>query len=222
MGAQVRKGEKGWPVVFYSTVVKKGEEQKDSGEKEATARRFRFMRYYTVFNACQVDGLPALDESAPVATLTAPADIVQRMPRRPQIADGSRACYNVLADRVEMPPRTAHWNSAEEYHSTLFHELVHATGHESRLARDLTGQFYGKDGKYAREELVAEIGAQFLCQAAGINIPQVEENAVAYCQGWARALKGDPQAVFYAAAKGQAAHDYILGVAQKATGGVES
>jgi antirestriction protein ArdC len=222
MGAQVRKGEKGWPVVFYSTIVKKGEEQKDNGEKEATARRFRFMRYYTVFNACQVDGLPALDESAPVATLTAPADIVQRMPRRPQIADGSRACYNVLADRVEMPPRTAHWNSAEEYHSTLFHELVHATGHESRLNRDLSGQFYGKDGKYAREELVAEIGAQFLCQAAGINVPQVEENAVAYCQGWARALKSDPQSVFYAAAKGQAAHDYILGVARNATSEGES
>jgi antirestriction protein ArdC len=97
---------------------------------------------------------------------------------------------------------------------------VHATGHESRLARDLSGKFYGKDGNYAREELVAEIGAQFLCQAAGINIPQVSENAVAYCQNWARSLKSDPQAVFYAAAKAQLAADYVLGVVNKTTKGV--
>jgi antirestriction protein ArdC len=178
------------------------------------------LKYYTVFNAAQIDGMAPLEASAPVATITPAADIVQRMPRRPLIIDGRRACYSPLEDRVEMPPKTAGWSSPEEYHSTLFHELVHATGHESRLARDLSGKFYGKDGNYAREELVAEIGAQFLCQAAGINIPQVSENAVAYCQNWARSLKSDPQAVFYAAAKAQLAADYVLGVVNKTTKGV--
>lgn len=217
MGAQVRKGEKGWPVIYYSSGAKTVETATESGEMKTAEKRYRFMKYYTVFNAAQVDGLPAFDESAPVATITPADEVVAKMPKRPAIIDGKRACYSPLEDRVEMPARTSNWSSAEEYYSTLFHELVHATGHESRLNRDLSGKFYGKDGNYAREELVAEIGAQFLCQAAGINIPQVHENAVAYCQNWSRSLKSDPQAVFYAAAKAQAASDYVLNVAQKTT-----
>jgi antirestriction protein ArdC len=218
MGAQVRKGERGWPVVYYSSGVKTTETATEGGEIKTEGKRYRFMKSYTVFNASQVDGMPAFDESEPCATITPAEEVVARMPRRPVIVDGSRACYSPSLDRVEMPPRASHWTSAEEYYSTLFHELTHSTGHESRLNRDLSGTFYGKDGSYAREELVAEIGAQFLCQAAGINIPKLEENAVAYCQNWSRSLKSDPQAVFYAAAKAQAASDYVLNVVKKTTG----
>jgi antirestriction protein ArdC len=108
-----------------------------------------------------------------------------------------------------MPPKTAHWTSGSAYYDTLFHELTHSTGHESRLERDLGGNFGSE--KYAKEELVAEIGAQFLCQSSGINRPDVEENAIAYCQNWSKVLKNDPKMIFYAAAKAQAAHDFIMG-----------
>lgn len=208
LGAQVKKGEKGWPVIFYSTIKKEGEKV-DGGNGEK-AKTFRFMKHYTVFNASQCDGMPALDEAAaPIALIVEAEEVVKRMPRAPRILDGSRACYIPSEDIVNMPPKTSHWTSSSAYYDTMFHELTHATGHESRLERDLGGNFGGE--KYAKEELVAEIGAQFLCQSSGINRSEVEENAVAYCQNWSKVLKNDPKMIFYAAAKAQAAHDYIMG-----------
>jgi antirestriction protein ArdC len=148
-------------------------------------------------------------QGAPVAQIVEADEIIKRMPRAPRIVDGSRACYIPSQDIVNMPPKTAHWTSASAYYDTMFHELTHATGHESRLERDLGGNFGSE--KYAKEELVAEIGAQFLCQSSGINRAEVEENAVAYCQNWSKVLKNDPKMIFYAAAKAQAAHDFIMG-----------
>ena len=211
LGGQVRKGEKGWPVIYYSTIKKDGEGEKN-GETSTKPKTFRFMKHYTVFNASQVDGLPQLEVSAPVERFTPADQIVEGMPKRPTIGDGMRACYFPSLDRVEMPPRTSGWVSMEAYYSTLFHELTHATGHETRLKRDLEGMRYGKDGKYAREELVAEIGAHFLCQTARVTSIGTEENTIAYCQNWSRAIQSDPQAIFYAAAKAQAAHDYIMNI----------
>ena len=208
LGAQVKKGEKGWPVIFYSTIKKEGEKV-DGGNSEK-AKTFRFMKHYTVFNASQCEGMPAMEEAAaPIVPIVAAEEVVKRMPRAPRIVDGSRACYIPSQDIVQMPPRTAHWTSGTAYYDTTFHELVHSTGHESRLSRDLGGNFGGE--KYAKEELVAEIGAQFLCQSSGINRSEVEENAVAYCQNWSKVLKNDPKMIFYAAAKAQAAHDFIMG-----------
>jgi antirestriction protein ArdC len=210
LGAQVKKGEKGWPVIFYSTIKKSGESEGGESTGSEKAKSFRFMKHYTVFNASQCDGMPAQEAAAaPVAQIIEADEIVKRMPRAPKIVDGSRACYIPSQDIVNMPPKTAHWTSASAYYDTMFHELTHATGHESRLERDLGGNFGSE--KYAKEELVAEIGAQFLCQSSGINREEVEENAVAYCQNWSKVLKNDPKMIFYAAAKAQAAHDFIMG-----------
>jgi len=210
LGAQVKKGEKGWPVIFYSTIKKSGESEGGENTASEKAKTFRFMKHYTVFNASQCDGMPEREEAAaPVAQIMEADEIIKRMPRAPKIVDGSRACYIPSQDIVNMPPKTAHWTSSSAYYDTMFHELTHATGHESRLERDLGGNFGGE--KYAKEELVAEIGAQFLCQSSGINRAEVEENAVAYCQNWSRVLKNDPKMIFYAAAKAQAAHDFIMG-----------
>lgn len=209
MGAQVRKGEKGWPVIFYSTVKRIDGENTESGET-GKAKTFRFMKHYTVFNASQCDNMPAMEEqAAPIAQIVEADLIISRMPRAPKIRDGLRACYIPSQDAVEMPPKNAHWSSSSAYYDTMFHELTHSTGHETRLERDLGGNFGSE--KYAQEELVAEIGAQFLCQSSGINRAEVEENAVAYCQNWSKVLKNDPKMIFYAAAKAQAAHDYIMG-----------
>jgi antirestriction protein ArdC len=210
LGAQVKKGEKGWPVIFYSTIKKGGESEGGESTGSEKAKTFRFMKHYTVFNASQCDGMPEREAAAaPVAQIVEADEIIKRMPRAPKIVDGSRACYIPSQDIVNMPPKTAHWTSASAYYDTMFHELTHSTGHESRLERDLGGNFGSE--KYAKEELVAEIGAQFLCQSSGINRAEVEENAVAYCQNWSKVLKNDPKMIFYAAAKAQAAHDYIMG-----------
>ena len=143
-------------------------------------------------------------------TLTSAEEVIKKMTKAPKIlSEGRQAAYSPSKDIVYMPPVTAHWTGTQEYYSTMFHELTHSTGHESRLNRDLSG-FFGSD-KYSREELVAEIGAQFLCQSTGINTPAVEENAVAYCQNWSKVLRADPKMIFYAAAKAQAAHDFIMG-----------
>ena len=210
LGAQVRKGEKGWPVIFYSTIKKSGESEGGEGETSGRAKTFRFMKHYTVFNASQCDGMPEREAAgAPIAQIVEADEIIKRMPRAPKIVDGSRACYIPSQDIVNMPPKTAHWTSGSAYYDTLFHELTHSTGHETRLERDLGGNFGSE--KYAKEELVAEIGAQFLCQSSGINRAEVEENAIAYCQNWSKVLKNDPKMIFYAAAKAQAAHDFIMG-----------
>lgn len=212
IGAQVRKGEKGWPVIFYSTAIKKNEEtgEVNDGEK---VKSFRFMKFYTVFNASQCDNMPELTEeekAKPVETLTGAEEVIKKMPKAPKIiSEGRQASYSPSKDVVYMPPVTSHWTGTNEYYATMFHELTHSTGHESRLGRDLSGSF--GTNRYSREELVAEIGAQFLCQSTGINTPEVEENAVAYCQNWSKVLKADPKMIFYAAAKAQAAHDYIMG-----------
>lgn len=109
-----------------------------------------------------------------------------------------------------MPDRER-FESEEAYFSTLFHELTHSTGHESRLKRSTLApqQGFGSD-PYCREELVAEMGAAFLCGQAGI-IEATIESTAAYIQGWLKRLKDDPTLVVQAAAQAQKAVDFILG-----------
>jgi antirestriction protein ArdC len=102
------------------------------------------------------------------------------------------------------------FNGAAEYHSTLFHELAHSTGHSNQLNRkslDTPAPFGSPI--YSREELVAEFGAAFLCAQAGID--NTLENSAAYIAGWRKALKADNRLVISAASQGQKAADYILG-----------
>ncbi len=122
----------------------------------------------------------------------------------------SRAYYSPLTDSVHLPMQTK-FESAEGYYGTLFHELVHSTGHAKRLARkgvvDITG--FGTES-YSQEELVAEIGAAFLCGTTGVDTGTVE-NSASYIAGWLKSLKDDKKLVVVAAAQAQRAVDYITG-----------
>ena len=209
-GGCVRKGEKGMPVIFWKWL--EGKEDPETGKKG----RIPLLRYYTVFNAEQCDGLklpePAEQpEERQHTPLEAAEAIMAGMPNAPEIRFGaSQPAYSPLLDQILMP-EASRFESGEEYYSTLFHEGVHATGHESRLGRfagreALAG--YGSD-PYAREELVAEMGAAYLCATAGISAP-VEENQAAYLQGWLKRLRGDSKLVVVSAAQAQKAADYIL------------
>jgi antirestriction protein ArdC len=211
LGGGVRKGAKGELVVFW-----KKWEVKDATAKDGK-KTVPVLRYFNVFNASEVDGLPARFIPAPVEitphdSIGSAEAIVSGMPQAPVIRhEGGRAFYRPATDIVTMPER-GRFNTGEEYYSTLFHELAHASGHESRLNRlpskNETG-FIGGEGEYAREELVAEMTSAFLCAESGIS-PAVIENQAAYLDGWRRKLRADTKAVVVAAGQAQRAADFIL------------
>ena len=207
MGGHVRKGEKGMPVVFWKTF---------EDEENEPARRGVLLRYYHVFNVEQVEGIP--EEKLPEVTSFAhdpipeARAIVESMPHAPKIEKGPYACYRPATDCVMVPSLTR-FERAEEFYSTLFHELAHSTGHQSRLDRKTLGTpapFGSPD--YSREELVAEMAAAFLCGACGI-APATLDNSAAYVAGWIKVLKADSKAAIIAAAQAQKAADYIRAIA---------
>jgi antirestriction protein ArdC len=206
-GGSVRKGEKGTQVVFWKWIEKKST---DGDEPE----RFPILRYYTVFNVEQCDGVDYPKAKAePVSEFEAIAAaelVVENMRNRPEITHGGdRACYSPTLDVVKMPKREA-FKSPAEYYSTLFHELAHSTGHESRVGRPF-GSSFGSE-KYGKEELVAEMTAAMVAGHVGIEDATID-NSAAYLASWIKTLKGDPKMAVCAAAQAQKAADYILGVA---------
>lgn len=205
-GGRVRKGERGSAVVFWKWILKKNDE---TGEVE----RIPILRYFVVFNVEQTEGLELSKfRTGPVAVFN-PIDraeeLVEGWDDRPQIDHvGDRACYSPDFDRVRMPARESFTNEPA-YYSTLFHELTHATGHESRLARTFGASF--GDDQYAREELVAEFGAAMLAGHAGF-VERTLNQSKAYVQGWAEKLRADKRLAISAAAAAQKATDLILGI----------
>ena len=205
LGACVRKGEHGWPVVKWIF----------PDEDEAAKGKRPFPIYYTVFNVQQIDGLDMSKFANPSVVrehtpVEAAEKVIAGMPKRPTIKTGTRACYCPPLDSVEMPAAET-FKSAEAYYRTLFHELVHSTGHETRLARkNSMEQIESGSEKYGHEELVAEMGAAFLAGAAGIDGSEGLEQSAAYVQHWLKAVKDDPRALVMAAAQAQKAADYIL------------
>ena len=207
-GGHVRKGEKGWPVVFWKWL------EKPDPDKPDKIKRLPMLRHYSVFNVGQCEGI---DAPAPPSTMTFDFDpiesaesIIAAMPERPPIRhDEGRAVYYPSPDYVNMP-KPERFERPEGYYSTLFHELTHATGHARRLDRKtLTDYAPFGSATYSREELVAEMGAAFLCGESGI-VDGTIENSAAYMAGWLRKLRDDPRLVVTAAAQAQKAADFIL------------
>ena len=214
-GGCVRKGEHG------ALVMKWGRHQKavKNGDGTEDKKTAFFLKSYRVFNAAQIDGIefpsaesgPQLDASQ---RITRAEQIVAQMPQSPSIREGhtTQASYRRSSDRIEMPA-FARFNTPEDFHITLFHELIHATGHESRLARKGVTDSDGFGGKqYSQEELVAEMGAAFLGMEAGIVRDQHEQSA-AYLKGWLDVLRETEHRRWIVQAANQAgrAADFILG-----------
>jgi antirestriction protein ArdC len=211
LGGQVRKGEKGSLVVYANTITKT-ETDEESGED--VEREIPFMKGYTVFNAEQVDGLPAHFYAMQNPAL----DSVARIEKAEAFfaatgaeihEGGNRACYNVTTDRVQMPPFVS-FIEAESYYATLAHEICHWTRHPKRLNRDFGRKRFADEG-YAMEELVAELGAAFVCADLALTPAPREEHA-AYIGCWLKVLKDDKRAIFSAAAHAQRAADYLAGL----------
>lgn len=210
LGANVRKGEKGSLVVYANRITKT--ETNEAGED--TEREIPFMKGYTVFNVEQVDGLPAHYYAQPVNPLP--------LNERIEAADafmtgtgatinhgGNQAFYAPSRDVVQLPPFEA-FKDKESYYATALHELTHWTKAKGRLERDFSAKRFGDTG-YAREELVAELGAAFLCADLDIT-PEIREDHAAYLGHWLSVLKEDKRAIFSAAAHAQRAADYLKGL----------
>ena len=216
LGGKIRKGEHACPVVFWKFI---GDEDNDT-PNETTAgtterKRYALLRYYSVFNVTQCEGLPEERVVIP-ATETKTFDpvseaerLVREMPDPPQIRyDSRRASYNPQRDLVRMPPRE-HFSSAGGFYDALFHELTHATGHEKRLNRKGVTQStaFGSD-PYSAEELVAEMGSAFLLGDCGL-LKETEQNNAAYLKHWIERLKADPGMLVKAGSQAQKAYDWI-------------
>lgn len=220
LGGMVRKGEHGSLVVKYGTYTKEDEQAKE----DDPAKQRGYLKGYTVFHASQIDGIDFPEPPAPSdLSTTEKTDraraIIEAMPQRPSINEGSAVpCYRKLTDSIHMP-ELGYFTNEEAYYSTLFHELGHATGHHSRLARKslMDNKGFGATGDtarktYAEEELVAEMTASFLSAHAGIIEDEIE-NSAAYLQSWINALGGKDARTWLvrAASQGQKAADFILG-----------
>lgn len=214
LGAQVRKGETGALVVFADRFIKT--ETTDKGEE--VEREIPFLKGYTVFNVAQIDGLPDLYRPAPsparpLLPLLDTAETFFRATGADIRHGGDRAYYAPALDRIQLPAPEA-FRSAESYAATKAHELIHWTGHPARLARAF-GQRFGDDA-YAVEELVAEIGAAFVCADLGI-APEERSDHAAYLATWLKVLKADKRAIFSAAAHAQRAADHLHSLQPLAT-----
>ena len=212
MGGQVRKSERGSMVVFTKPL----EVTQTDNAGEQVERKINLLRRYTVFNVDQIDGLPAdcyppPEPTRPIgekidaadAFVTATGAVIQH--------GGNRAFYAPSRDVVQMPT-FERFTDKESYYATELHELIHWTGHESRLKREF-GKMFG-DPVYANEELVAELGAAFLCASLGIT-PEIRQDHAAYIGDWLSILKEDSRAIFRAAAHAQRAADYLNGLQPK-------
>jgi antirestriction protein ArdC len=212
LGASVKAGAKGTPVVYWS--INKKESKDSAGETVTSA--YAFIKHYYVFNAAQIDDLviPAIPE-APKPDFDADAGVMALVDKlgleNGLIHAGDSAFYSPTRDFISMPPMAA-FNSANGYHSTLLHESVHATGHKSRLDRDFSKRF--GDESYAFEELVAELGSAMLCAHCGID-GEMQANHVAYIANWLTVLRNDKKAILTASAKAQQALDFLTKVKQE-------
>ncbi len=210
LDAHVRKGEKGSLVVYANKITRTETDENSGNEIE---REIPFLKGYTVFNVEQIDGLP----SHYYAKAEPQLDPLARIERAERFFGavgatinhgGNRAFYRPASDTIQLPPFES-FRDADSYYGTLAHEMTHWTGSTSRLAREFGSKRFGSQG-YAMEELVAELGAAFLCADLELAL-EAREDHPAYIGNWLEVLSNDSHAVFTAAAHAQRAADFIHG-----------
>ena len=207
-GGKIKKGEKSQIVVFWKMVETK---DKETDEKITIP----LLRYYRVFKIGeQTEGIEPKHKKVEFDhdTIEQAEKIKADYMGKPTFTYNSgKAYYNPSADLINVPP-IKDFKTAEEYYSTLFHAMIHSTGHKDRLNRKELTQLasFGSE-TYSKEELTAEIGASMLCGLTGI-INQTIDNSASYIQSWLKALKNDKSLIISASQKAQKAVDHIQGI----------
>ena len=211
LGGHIRKGEKSEIVVFWK--LQPYEDENADGEK--IIKQIPLLRYYNVFHVSQVDGIEPkeldLNEFEPIEE--AERIKTEYMTREhlkilEKLTD--KAFYTPAFDYIQVPCKEQYQN-VEEFYSTLFHEMVHSTGHKSRLDReDVKDCMYFGSENYSKEELTAELGSAFLVNLLGIETKKSFRNSSAYIQGWLGRLRGDKKFIVSASSKAEKAVKYIM------------
>ena len=203
MGGVVRKGEHGTHIV-YCEPLQREETNPTTGAPEE--RTVLLMRQFVVFNLDQIDGIERRDiERFPFQGIDAAEEVLRKSGAR-IVVGGAKAYYSPSLDEIHLPDRER-FEVAEQFYGVACHEIVHWSGVKERLARDFSGRF-GSEA-YAFEELVAELGAAFICADLGL-IPATMDDHAAYVENWLRVLKTDKKAIFTAASSASKAHGYIM------------
>ena len=222
LGGHIRKDEKSTIVVFSGTLTRT--EQDERGELEEKA--IPFLKAYSVFNIDQTDGLPerfhATVEDAPRLHDNDRNEMVDQFVTNTNAKlchGGERAFYSPLEDQVHMPD-LERFKDADAYYATMLHELTHWTIRDERCPRKFRSSIFGT-ANYAREELIAELGAAFLCADLQISLTPRPDHAE-YIANWLEVLRNDKRAIFHAAATAQRAADFLHSLQQSEHAGSES
>lgn len=230
LGGSIRKGAKSSMVIFNKKVTaqpkdkdenedqegdletySEGEQEEEKEEsKPKKTKTFFLMRYYRVFNLDDVEGIDK-EKYVNFANVKheEPENIINGMTKDGLEIQytGVQPCYIPALDIVQIPD-IKNFNSSEDYYASLFHEITHSTGHESRLKRAGVSQLDGDKHKYSYEELIAEIGSAFLMAETGMKINY--KNSAAYVKGWSQFLKDNKKAIFQASTEARKASQYIV------------
>lgn len=210
----VKKGEKATPIIFWNWIYKdaNGKKLKEQ-EKEKAEISYCVPILYHVFNLEQTKGIkkPINGYNQKDFPITYCEVIIDNMPKQPIIKTGYKKAYYHPAIHQVCVPNKQDFHSIEAFYCTLFHELVHSTGHKQLLNRDelYDSKMFG-DHSYSKEELTAEMGASFLSAIAGIDNSHIQQNQQAYIQNWIKVLENDKSLLIQAANRAQKATDFIL------------
>jgi antirestriction protein ArdC len=225
LGGQVKKGAKAETVYFFKTLYKDADGKSlkpaqiaNLGDGDKFVKAIPMPRTFHLFNIADIDGIefdiPEISDN-PNAPIEACDKFVAGLQAVPEVRhqDLNQAYYAPKADLINMPP-LPRFHSSEAYYKTRFHETVHSTGHESRLSRPgitlpMEQRVPGSE-PHAHEELIAELGAVYLCQHAGISRQPLQENAAAYIDSYLGYLKGDKRFLFQASSQAQKAVNFLL------------
>ena len=212
LGGKVKKGEKSEIVVFWKIV--QVEEAKDG---KIEKKSIPLLKYINVFHVSQVDGvepknIKPIDHEPIKEAEKIKSGYVERENIVIEEIVTNEAYYSPMMDYIQVPCKEQ-FNDIMEFYSTLFHEMVHSTGHKDRLGRLDTGVKLASFGseEYSKEELIAEIGSAFLMNHIGIETPKTFKNSAAYIQSWLKVLRNDNRFIVSASSKAEKAMKYILG-----------
>lgn len=212
LGGHIRKGEKASFVTFWK--LQPYEETNADGETEV--KQIPLLRYYNVFHISQVEGVKPLEDVKlnDIEPIAEAERIKEAYKEREHIqikeVISNEAFYSPSGDYIQVPCKEQ-YQEANEFYSTLFHEMIHSTGHKSRLNRLTTGADarFGSQ-VYSKEELCAELGSAIILNQIGIETPQTFKNSAAYIQNWLQVLKNDNKFIVSAASKAEKAVNYIM------------
>ena len=218
LGGKVKKGEQATPVIYYKLFEKRDDQGNLVLGSNGRPTRIPFIRWSNAFNLDQTEGIAPPAQTVVQTSLNPlekAAKIVEEAKVCPIYHTGFAAVYSPGEDVIRMPAQKT-FRTAESYYQTLFHEMTHSTGHASRLDREgVTLPIKFGSERYSKEELIAELGASFLSNEAGI-LNQVQfDNSAAYLGSWIEKFQNDPKMIFAASSQAQRSTDFILGMEQK-------